>query len=117
MQTQSISISERLIAGFLFALMVGLTAICVPIALVFLTRGKGLQFLGLFNGFRSWESDVLMISAIVGLALGPDRSMALLGHLWGTERPRNFRLTFGLWACLTLVAFCSYLFMGGRHGI
>jgi hypothetical protein len=117
MATQKISVIDRLIAGFLFAFSVGVTAICVPIALVLLTRGKGIQLFVLFKGFPVWESSLLALSAIMGMALGPDRSMKLLGHLWGTERPRRAEMTIGLWVFFISAAFCSYWIAGKRHGI
>lgn len=116
MGTQKISIISRLISGFLFAFAVGITAVCVPIGLLLLTRGKAIQLLGLFKGFPIWESSLLAISAAIGIVLGPDRSMETLGHLWGIEQPRKIALTLGLWACFVAFAVCSYWVFERRHG-
>ena len=117
MDTPKISLADRLIAGFLCTFFAGITAICVPIGLALITRGKAIQLLGLFKGFPVWESTLLAIAAIMGFALGPDRSMKLLGHLWGTEQPRRTEITIGLWIFFISVALFSYWIAGQRHGI
>ena len=117
MDTPRTSLTNRLITGFLFAFFVGITSICVPIALLLLTRGKAIQLLGLFKGFPIWESTLLAIAGIMGVALGPDRSMELLGHLWGIERPRRTGITIGLWIFFISIALCGYWIAGQRHGI
>jgi len=109
--------TDRLIAGFLFAFFVGITAICVPIGLVMLTRGKAVQLLVLFKGFSVWESGILATAAVLGIVLGIDRSAELLGHLWGTEEPRRTELTVGLWVFFIAIASLSYWIAGKRHGI
>jgi hypothetical protein len=108
MEKQRISIGERLTAGFLFALMVGITALCVPIGLLIVSRGRALNVLHVFSGFHVWATGLLIFSGLLGMALGPDRSMEMLGHLWGTERPRRIGLTLAIWSGFILIALCSY---------
>lgn len=116
MTKNDITIADRVFAGIISALVMGVMAICVPVGLFVLgTRGRGIKMLAIFGTFHIWGTALVIVAGVVGAALGNDRVMALYGHLWGTEEPSRPGLTFALWVALVGIGFCSCLMFGRHH--
>lgn len=107
-----VSVGDRLIAGVLSALIMAVMALVVPVSLAVLSRGRGLELLGVFGTFHVWGMAVVVFAGVVGLVLGSARVAVLFGHLWGTEQPRRIGVTLSLWGTLLLVAFISNSLFG-----
>ena len=91
----------------MMGLSVAITLGLLPVALAVIGIGKWGGLLYLF--YTTWAfKTIVIISAIAGFILGIDKSTTLLGHFWYTERPRNNKISFGLWVGVILVALISY---------
>jgi hypothetical protein len=117
MKSDEITLTDRFVSGCLSALMVAVMAIGTPIALAVLSRGRGLEILGVFSTFHTWGSAVVAVGWFIGFALGSERTIVLFAHLWGTERPKQGWITLALWAALIGVAGISYWMFDRLHAI
>jgi hypothetical protein len=108
METNKITLTDRFVTGVLSALMIAVMAIGTPIALAVLSRGRGLEILGVFSTFHTWGSAVIVVVFLVGFLLGSERAIVLFAHLWGTARPKQVLVTLSLWAALVGIAGISY---------
>lgn len=117
METNKISLADHLIAGALSALMMAIMALGIPIVLAVLSRGRGLEILGVFGTFHTWGAAVVAVAGLAGVALGSERVVVLFAHLWGTERPQKIWLTLSLWTAVIGIAGVSYWFFGQHHAL
>ncbi len=108
MKVNQITLVDRLVAAMLSALVAAIMAVSTPIALVVLSRGRGFEVLGLFTTFLTWGSAIVIAGWAVGFTLGSDRTIILMAHLWGTQRPKRTWVTVSLWAALAGIAGTSY---------
>jgi hypothetical protein len=115
MESNRITLNDRFVAGLLSALMIAVMAIGTPIALLLLTRGRALEVFGVFGTFHTWGSAVVVLGWLAGFVLGSERSIVLFAHLWGTERPKNIRMTLSLWAALVGAAGINYWLFDQLH--
>lgn len=113
MQPAPVTLSERLIAGSLCALFMGITLLAVPVAVLVFSRGRGIALLAQFSHFRIWAIIVVGLSALYGFAAGSAKSTELLSHLWGTARPARLGLTLGLWLSVAGIALVTNLVLRG----
>jgi hypothetical protein len=109
-------LSDRLVTAIIAAAVMAIMAIGLPIGLLFLTRGKGVQFVGAYLSFASWGSATVFAAAITGLVLGSQRTTVLFGHLWLTERPRNSWLSLLLWIGLVAIGVLGYYLLPLHDG-
>jgi hypothetical protein len=118
MDTEKITLSERLVTGFMSALVMAFMAVCVPIAaMLLITKGRGLDILRIFGSFHIWGITLIVVAGIVGAALGVDRATTLFGHLWGTEEPKRDGVTLSLWIVLIGIGLASYWMFGRHHAL
>lgn len=117
MEVERISFSDRIAAAALSAFVMMIMALCFPIFLAVLSRGRGLEILGAFGTFHTWGATVSGVAALVGFALGIERVVVLFGHLWGTARPQRPAFTLFLWSTLIGVASVSYWFFGSHQAL
>ena len=117
MSANQITLGERLVTGFLSAVVMAIMTICVPIGMVILSRGHGLNMLIMFGSFHIWGLSLIVVSGIVGTILGTDRTMIIFGHLWGTELPKKPGITLLLWATLVGIAATSYWVFTSHHSL
>ena len=92
----------------LSALVVAIMAVGFTIALLVLSRGRGFEILGVFTTFRTWGTAIVIAGWTVGFALGSERVIVLMAHLWGTQRPKRFWVTVSLWTALAGIAGASH---------
>ena len=112
MNNDGISLTDRIVAGSLSALLMAIMALGVPIFLAVLSRGRGLEILGAFGTFHTRGGAVILVAGLVGAALGSERVIVLFAHLWGTEQPRQPAFTFALWVVLISIGGVSYWLFG-----
>lgn len=98
---------DRLFAAGIAALFVAVTVLALPIALVLFTSGKSLLSLKGSANICVWGTSVVFTAASAAFSFGTEQIISLLGHLRGIERPRDLRLTLGLWMALLTIAACS----------
>lgn len=98
-------------------MVVALMALAAPVALIVLSRGKGVQVVVAYLSFSRWGAAVMAVAALAGVALGSKRTIVLFGHLWCTEQPRNLTLTVVLWSALLLVGLTGYWLLPSGPGI
>lgn len=116
-KTNQITLGERVVAGCLSALVMAIMTVCVPLGVLVLGRGRGLNLsVGVFNAFHAWGIGLIAVSGIAGALLGTDRITTILGHLWGTERSERPGVTLLLWAVVIGIGAVSYLMFGKHHG-
>lgn len=107
------SLQDRLISACLSAFFMVITVVVVPVAILVVSGGvsRGHSFgWGLFKYFEHflvWAATVVACATVAGFCLGNTRVTSLFGHLWGTEEPRNFAVSLGLWAALVFLAFVA----------
>ena len=101
-------LADRLLAAFLFP--VALNVSLIIMLAVFFRRSRGIgRFLvhdvPMLGSFLLWA--LLIIPALVGLIIGMDRLIHLIGHLFYTnhESDRNTGITIAAWICLFLAAY------------
>lgn len=111
MQSSRETLSERLIAAILSALFVGITLLALPVAVLILTRGRGIEFLAVFGNFHIWAIVVVALAALCGFFSGSERSTELLAHFWGTARPNHLWLTVGMWVVVAGIALVTNLLL------
>jgi hypothetical protein len=116
MTGSQITIGERIFAAAVSALIMAVMALCIPIGVFVLSRGRGLEMLSLFGSFHIWGMSLIIIAGFAGAALGTDSTLVLYGHLWATEEPKKPALTFTLWMAILTLALCSY-WMFDRHHV
>jgi len=112
MQPAPVTLSERLVAGSLCALFIGITLLAFPVAILIVTRGRGIALLAEFSHFRVWATIVVGLFALYGFVSGSAKSTELLAHLWGTARPARLGLTLGLWLSIAAIAFVTNWILG-----
>lgn len=101
-------INDRLLAAFLAPIIFNLSNLILIAVLFRRARGFG-RFLfydvPMLGGFLLWG--LLIIPALVGLLIGMDRLISLIGHLFYTnaESERNPAITAAAWGSLLLAAF------------
>jgi len=108
MHHENVSIEDRLIAGALSALAMGVTAIAVPVVMLIVSRGRVFEFGNVFVGFHIWAISVVVLAGLLGICTGSKRAVELLGHLWGTAQPRNLGLTLLLWGVIVAIGLTSH---------
>ena len=107
MKEEKITLENRLIAALMLGLCVAVTIIVLPFALTMFVGRSGI---GLYGIYTTWAFKIIIaISAIIGFILGIDKSTTLMGHFWYTERPRNNKISFSLWAIILFVALLPVL--------
>jgi hypothetical protein len=101
--------------GVIFAMLgVAGTLLVVLAAMAFMAarrnRFHSLQAItrDAWGSLQIWGGAVILCAAAVGFCLGSDRTIRLLGHLWFTERPRNWPLSVGLWIALVTVSLAAF---------
>lgn len=117
MKTNQITFGERVVAGCLSALIMAVMTVCVPLGVLVLGHGRGLNLsVGVFKAFHAWGIGLIAVSGIAGALLGTERITTILGQLWGTERPERPGVTLLLWAAVIGIGAVSYLMFGEHHG-
>ncbi len=115
MDTDQITLSERLVAGLMSALVMAIMTVFAPIiVMLVITKGRGLDLLRIFGSFHVWGMALVIFAGVTGAVLGIDRATTLFGHLWGTEEPKREGVTLALWAVLAGIGLASY-WMFGMH--
>jgi hypothetical protein len=117
MEAEKITLSDRIVAAAISAFLMAIMAVGSPIALAFLTRGRGLKSLGVFGTLHIWGSVVVVVGFVAGFALGSERVIVLFAHLWGTERPERVGVTLSLWAALVGIVGISYWLFNRLHAL
>ena len=97
MQSDPLSMSDRLIAAGLAVVFVGGTLLAVPVLVLAVTRGRGVELLAFLGHPAIWLTIIVAAAGLHGFIQGPDQGTELLSHLWGTARPRRPLWTAGLW--------------------
>lgn len=101
-------IADRLLAAFLAPVIFNISNLILIAVLFRRARGFG-RFLfydvPMLGGFLLWG--LLIIPALVGLLIGMDRLISLIGHLFytHTESERNPAITVAAWGGLLLAAY------------
>lgn len=113
----SLSLSDRLVAACMASFLMALMAVVVPLLILVLGRGRGLEMLGIFGAFYLWGSGLVVFAFASGLVLGIERTTEVLAHLWGTAKPRAPAVSIGLWLLLLAVAASSYWILGTLHAL
>ena len=111
MQPAPVTLSERLVAGSLCALFIGITLLAFPVAILVLSRGRAIAFLAESIHFQAWATIVVGQFALYGFVTGSAKSTELLAHLWGTARPARLELTLGLWLSIVGIALVTNLIL------
>lgn len=101
-------LADRLLAAFLAPVIFNISNLIL--LAVFFRRSRGLgRFLAhdvpMLGSLLLWA--LLLIPALVGLIIGMDRLIELIGHLFYThlEHERDQRITIAAWLCLLLAAY------------
>jgi hypothetical protein len=115
MMNNEITLGERIATGFISALLMGIMAICVPIAIAVLSKGRGLTMLTVFSTFHIWGATLMLASGIIGMVLGAEKTTSIFAHLWGTESPRRLEITVILWFALFAIGGFSYWLFAMHH--
>lgn len=101
-------LADRLLAAFLAPVIFNLSNLILIAVLFRRARGFG-RFLfydvPMLGGFLLWG--LLITPALVGLLIGMDRLISLIGHLFYThaESERNQAITVAAWGGLLLAAY------------
>jgi hypothetical protein len=102
-------LTDRLLAAFLAPVVFNISNL-IMVGVLFRRSSPGfgrflVQDVPKLGSFLLWA--LLLIPALVGLLIGMDRLIALIGHLFytHTENERNQAITIAAWVCLLLAAF------------
>jgi hypothetical protein len=110
--TQSPTTGERVAAAIVAGVaMLGTVIVVLVILLAASPRGSVRRgtFAYLFEHHSAlgWSCAIAVLMAVVYGLMWPARSASMFGHLWFTERPRNWWLSFGLWAAIAFTVAAS----------
>jgi hypothetical protein len=102
-------LTDRLLAAFLAPVIFNISNL-IMVGLLFRRSSSGfgrflVQDVPKLGSFLLWA--LLIIPALVGLIIGMDRLIKLIGHLFytNTENERDQTVTLAAWVCLLLAAF------------
>lgn len=95
-------------AAVVSAIVMLITAAVVPIIAAMHAHGSGRGFYVLYRGFYIWATSLAVLAFVCGLIVGPKRMASLFGHLWGTEEPRNMRVSGALWLSVAAIVGISW---------
>jgi len=65
-----------------------------------------------FLAWQLWCAASATAALVAGFVIGAGRTVELLGHLWLTAKPWDYRLTHLLWLVLGTMAAVTYFLVG-----
>ena len=99
-----VSLANRAVTALFAGCAMAVLAALAPLGAVIFLRDHGIGLLDLYASFAHWGLPVAVLAAATGFVCGADRTIVLSHHLLLTARPRDARLTAGLWSALLLCA-------------
>jgi len=110
------TLGSRFLSGVFLSVLVGLTIILIPIFIMLKGADAGAYGTGrspiLYAIYtKSWFIYTMGISAFTGFILGSDKTFTFLGHMWGTEKPGNLKITGLIWFILIITCYLSYKYV------
>ena len=107
------TLSSRLFSSLFLSSLVALTIMLVPLIIMFKAAslstfgaGKAPILYAIYT--KTWFVYIMGLSAFTGFFLGSDKTFTFLGHMWGTEKPTNSKITGLIWFTIIIICYFSY---------